>query len=417
MRGSVRVLLAVAAALPLSAGAAGPALDAPGPYSADTSFDVSLTLAGQTLKVDLFAPHNAPNAPLIVGAHGLSGHKEELTGWGNHFASHGFAVAIPQFSGTDSAAASSNADSEIALLDWMQAQGATAGNFFSGRVDGSRRAIFGHSMGGLVTHLAASRSASIQVAIALDGVDQNSLAANAVPQMHAFPVELRASIQSICNAAAPAEPAVIAAFPGPYLVLTVANTLHCDPQDPETSACELGCAALPGPPWVASANHDAIKIFRRYATASMRYFLLCDADARSNIDGAAQEADLGAGLITNFTAHNIPGPSGCAMTVADAGVAPPDAGVNEDAGVAVDDDAGEPVIDDAGALDTDAGQPGVDAGTPDAGTVENDAGVTIPADGGEDEKAPIGGCQCTATGDLTPLALLMLGLVRRRRVA
>jgi MYXO-CTERM domain-containing protein len=410
------LMVLVALAWPCSALATEPALDGDGPYVAATSADVTLTLAGQTLKVDLFAPQGAPPAPLIVGAHGLSGHKEELTGWGTHLATHGFAVAIPQFSGTDSAAAPGNADFEIALLDWMQAQGATTGNFFSGRADGARRAIFGHSMGGLVTHLAAAKSASIQVALALDGVDQNSMAAMAVPQMHAFPVELRASIQSVCNAAAPAEPAVIAAFPGPYLVLTVANTLHCDPQDPEMSSCELACAALPGPPWYASANHDAIKVFRRYATAAMRYFLLCDSEARSQLDGVAEQADVAAGLVTNVTAHNIGAPMGCGSADVDGGAvlvdagSPIDAGDVEDAGSFMD--AGLPPFD-AGPPFDDAGFPWLDAGTDAGATMETDAGQVSISDGGV-QLAPVGGCQCSASGDVGAVALLGL-LLRRRR--
>jgi MYXO-CTERM domain-containing protein len=66
---------------------------------------------------------------------------------------------------------------------------------------------------------------------------------------------------------------------------------------------------------------------------------------------------------------------------------------------------------DSGMPVPDAGQ--LDAGQPDAGPI--DQTVTLPAiDGGLGASAP-GGCGCGAAGDLTPLLLGLLTLIRRRR--
>jgi hypothetical protein len=218
-------------------------------------------------------------------------------------------------------------------------------------------------MGGLVEFLAASSSPGIQVAVGFDPVDVNSMAANAVPAMQAFPMVLRASIQSVCNLAAPAEPAVIAAFPGPYEVLTVANTMHCDPEDPEMQACILSCTATVAPPYTCSPNPGALLTFRRDA-----------------------------GIVTNVTLHNIPG--GCAAPF----------------------DAGPPTLD-AGLVIG-----GVDAGTEgDAGaTPVTDAGMGVPtqdggtsSDAGSGSKSRPDGCGCSGLGDLGFSALI--GIAARRR--
>ncbi len=406
--------------------AAEPPLDGNGPYSVDTQTSVSITAGGQTLSTDLFAPQGAPAGPIIVGAHGLDGHKEELTGWGNHFASHGFAVAIPQFNGTDQNAAPGNATFEIGLMDWIAAQSQASGTFFSGRADGSRRGMFGHSMGGLVLFLAASQDPRIQVAVGLDPVDVNSMAADAVPHMEGFPMVLRASYLSVCNSATPAEPAVIAAFPDSQLVLTVANTMHCDPQDPEQASCVVACTALLEPPWTCSANPAALLTFRRYATAIARYKLLCDPDARVNLDGAAAQADIDAGIVFAYETKDIGQPGGCldggAITTPgrDAGTEDQDAGAASgvaDSGPASTDDAGGSEGADAGTGESlDGGSNPVDGGSPampDAGAGGlADAGTTSQGDAGS-ASAPIAGCRCSGGDDFSSLLLLLIAFRSR----
>jgi dienelactone hydrolase len=413
MRQAGVIAFLVGAVLPC-VGLAEPPLDGDGPYTANEMMNVSIPLAGQTLTVDLFAPQSAPPAPIIVGAHGLDSSKAALDGWGTHLATHGFAVAIPTFPSSDNNAAPANAASENALLDWMTAQGSVPGSFYYGLVDGTRRGIFGHSMGGLVEFLAAAASPAIQVAVGFDPVDVNSMAANAVPQMQAIPVVLRASTQSICNAAAPAEPAVIAAFPGPYLVLTVANTMHCDPCDPDDTQCDLSCSVTVSPPYYVSPNRAALLTFRRYATAAFRYLLLCDPDARTNIDGMAEQADVTAGTVTNVTIRSIPPVGTCGSSGTDAGIEPTDAGETiVDAGSSPVEDAGE--VEDAGT------QSGGDASdlAPDAGAADGGGIGSGSLDGGasssEGDRSSVnpGGCRCSGFDDFGALALL--GLIWRGR--
>jgi dienelactone hydrolase len=413
-----RVLFLVGAFLPCAAFATEPPLDGDGPYATMTSSNVSIPLAGQTLSVDLFVPQGAPPAPIIVGAHGLDSNKSSLDGWGPHLASWGFAVAIPSFLQTDNNAAPANAASENALLDWITTQGATPGSFYYGLVDGTRRGIFGHSMGGLVEDIASGSNPTIQAMVGFDPVDVNSVGAMAVPHMNAVPFILRASTQSLCNSAAPAEPAVIAAFTGPYLVLTVANTMHCDPCDPDDSVCDLACEYTPTGGRV-SPNRAALATFRNYATAAFRYMLACDSEARSYIDGSGEQADVAAGTIIDVTIRNIPAPGGCVVGGGDAGVVPVlDAGsaTGADAGgVETVQDSGTPAPGDAGAEETlDAGAAGQndDGGgsAPDAAVLE-----TQGVDAGAQTAAP-GGCRCSGLEDLSPMALLGLLWIRRSTI-
>ena len=228
------------------------------------------------------------------------------------------------------------------------------------------------------------------------------MAANAVVNLTGFPVVLRASTLSVCNSAQPAEDAVISAFPAEKLILTVAHTMHCDPQDPEMSTCVVACTAAINPPGTVAANPAALLTFRRYLTAAVRYALLCDADARTNLDGTAAQADVAAGTVTHFTASHIGSPGGCAAGQ-DAGMVSGDAGTTTT-------DAGEIGLTDAGEI-----------GSSDAGEVgPSDAGVSFNADAAAPGAVvPRGGCGCSAPSTLAP-ALLPVALLltpRRRRLS
>jgi len=127
--------------------------------------------------------------------------------------------------------------------------------------------------------------------------------------------------------------------------------------------------------------------FLRYGTAWLRYFLMCDSDARSYIDGAGEQGDLDAGTINSYAAERIGPPGGCAAL-----------------------DGGEP---DAGTPAADGGGTAVDAGA----SLMADAGEVSEADAGGHSTVPVG-CRCSGTAALAPAAALVLvGMLRRRRSA
>lgn len=402
--------------------------------SASTSSTKNLTVsaAGQSLSVDLYYPTNAPGpGPAAVVAHGFSGSKSDLAAWGTHLASWGMVVAVPTFPSSGSAAASGNANSLNALLDWLGTEGARSGSPVFGKVDATRRAVLGYSAGGAAALIAAGREPKDGVVVGLDPVDDNGqqpgAAAAAVATAAGMGVVLSTEPAS-CNNTGSDQAAVYAAFPGQKLALKVVNANHCDPPDPASGLCGLACGA----PDATRAMH-----FKRYATAAIRWALFCDSAARGWIDGSEVAAELTAGTVAALASANL----GCATPAADGGVADagapdagpidagtPDAGGGTDAGAgdasAADAAAGDAGAADGGVIDagrdggfdagTDGGTAPADAGSPDAG---GDAGAAADgshaADGGGASAAP-GGCGCGAGALLPSAALLPLALRRRR---
>jgi len=68
-----------------------------------------------------------------------------------------------------------NANAISALLDWAVAQSAMTGTVLSGRVDGTRRGLVGHSFGALNAHFAGSRDASVDSVVLIDPNDDTGL--------------------------------------------------------------------------------------------------------------------------------------------------------------------------------------------------------------------------------------------------
>lgn len=88
-----------------------PDLSQPGPYAfrqEQLTFDIQATrttldgFSGRyTMRVDLYIPENAPApVPLVIYTHGWGGRLSDGILDGEHLASYGFAVAVPEHIGT-----------------------------------------------------------------------------------------------------------------------------------------------------------------------------------------------------------------------------------------------------------------------------------------------------------------------------
>ncbi|MFO0727790.1 MAG: hypothetical protein U1E65_28685 [Myxococcota bacterium] len=409
--------------------------DLTGPHPTNAATGVSVTLGAGTVNVDLYWPTDAGRFPAIAFGHGFARNAAVNAGWGEHLASYGFVVAIPNFPSPLSPNHTLNGQILRELMTWMHGSPAAIG----ASVDPVRGAYVGHSAGGLASFLAAAADPNITALVGLDPVDANSLGAQAAPSIVAPTLVLGAEPQS-CNANGSASALYGALSVSARWYLRVVGSTHCDAEDPSNGLCSLGCG-----------GQDAARrlFFRRYATAHLLRVFSCQAG--TYLPG-------GTDLMADLTAQSVggllgTGPGACGATDAgvldaatppdagnapDAAAPPPDAGPALDAQSPVDaadamadPDAGTaadalPLLDasaDEDALVLDAGT-SADAAALDSGGAD-DAGVQADAalgraDAGGGTADRGGGCGCATSGGSGGLgwaALLALAGVTRWGVA
>ncbi len=156
------VVLAAVLLLPASAlaqaGATDPefaALSAEGPWAPAGYTD--LPLIEEFLAATVFYPEDAPGpVPGIVIAPGFTEGQEHIWWWGARLASHGFAVLLLDTNDLREPP-SDRAEALMAGIRMLQTENGRPGAPLFQRVDPSRMAVAGHSMGGGGALLAAQR--------------------------------------------------------------------------------------------------------------------------------------------------------------------------------------------------------------------------------------------------------------------
>ena len=336
----------------------------------------SATLLAKTLSLDLYVPAASAPAPAVVLGHGFARNKGVMAGWGKLLASRGYVAAAPNFPGPlpDHTL---NGKLMSALLGWMVTQGATSGTPLSGRVDGTRRAVMGHSAGGLAALLAASADKQIDVVIGLDPVDVSALAQKAAPAIAAPVVFIRAQ-PGACNSNGNAA-AIYKLLKAPRMTLTVVKATHCDPELPSGPLCTAVCGGTAAPRQAR---------FRRYAMAALDHVLRCDKSSAQWLGGSAAKGDA---LVSGLDSSGFPpNQLGCA--------AAPDAGLDQGPDVGTVDGATQPS--DGPAVDS---APGAD-------------GLPPTADAGDDPEVDDSGCgcgihRCTPRGHVLQVWLLLAAVL------
>jgi triacylglycerol lipase len=345
-----------------------------------------------SLDTDVYVPQAAGPFPIVVIRHGWARNKSFWVNWGNHLASRGFVVLVPTSRAPYSPDPDRDSDDQLAVLAWGVAQSSVSGSPLEGKIDASRRAIGGHSAGGLCSVVGATKDSTLTAAVFFDEVDVNGTGVGAAPSIAIPSISLFAE-PGTCNSQANGI-AIFQAIGGPRYGIKIPGSQHCDPENPSDYLCGAACNGQ------VQAQYQTL--YRRYATAFLEAFLNCDPAAYPYINGAFAQADTG---ITIYPATNIViPPPGCGggdggTTQVDAGQADvpgmPDA-IDYPDGTQPLDDAGNPVQDDAGA--------------------GSDAAASGDAGGGGGGGS---GCGCRASGAAgVPLALLLvvaLRATRRRR--
>jgi dienelactone hydrolase len=226
------------------------------------------------------------------GMFGLSDGVADNLGNAEHLASWGYVVALP--------ALPDDAEPRITILrsalDYLQTQTATSGSFLFGKVDVSRLAAVGHSLGGSTALAAAARDSRIKAVVGLDPVYHGGVGGSGDPvwnpEQEAPQIQVPAGIlgapPSSCNA--DSDYIDIYGYTGSthkasYLI---EGASHCDFADPGNSFCSVVCG---------STSPARTVIIQRYMTAWLNYYLHYTAADYTYIFGAQAAQDDANGLV------------------------------------------------------------------------------------------------------------------------
>ncbi len=237
--------------------------------------------------------------PLVVLSPGFSLDKSNYDSYCRHLASWGFLAVIQNYS--ESAFDLKHADlaaDAVALIDWV----ASDASGLKDRLDATRIATAGHSLGGKVSLLAATLDPRIKVVVGWDpviagapGAAQDPTPVVDVP-LAVLGETTDSTVGPYGQACAPAGAnfqTVYDAAKPPALKITVAGANHMVWLD--DTDCGLACmvcnAATADPAWVHLLT-------RRTTVAFLRKHLLDDASMDPYLAGAAMQADVDAGRIT-----------------------------------------------------------------------------------------------------------------------
>lgn len=129
-------------------------LGAPGPYQ--VSFYTELPDVPEYGAATLYFPANKGDRfGGVAIAPGFIEQQENIDWWGQHLASHGFAVIVLD-TNTPRDDPALRAEALMAAIGVLRSENSREGGMLRGKIDGERMAVMGHSMGGGGTLLAAN---------------------------------------------------------------------------------------------------------------------------------------------------------------------------------------------------------------------------------------------------------------------
>jgi pimeloyl-ACP methyl ester carboxylesterase len=233
--------------------------------------------------------------PLLVIGPGFQQGRAQYASYCDHLATWGVIAIGRDNIGGFAPNHSTLANLTTGLVDW--ALGGTSG--LAPHVDAGAIAVAGHSLGGKVGMLAASRDPRIGLVVGWDPVDSGtpSVAPELMGAIDAPVVVIgetldgTGSIQACAPTAQNYQRYFDAAAP-PALAVTVLGADHFDFVDnPGCFTCRF-CRR-------GTADPAAVRaLTRRTTVAAIKYYLEGDASADSYLTGAAMQADVAAGRVT-----------------------------------------------------------------------------------------------------------------------
>lgn len=266
-----------------------------------------------TLTVTIHGPDSAGPHPILVFTHGFQLGPSDYQSYGQHLASWGYVVAMPQMPGSLFSPTTHRVLKIylLDLIDWVEAEGTLADGPLRGKADPSRLALAGHSMGGKISFLAATEDARAKGIFGVDPVDSGGgpLGGSAedypsvTPElMHLVTVPLvslgetvNSTAGGLGQACAPADQnfqQYYAHATSPALEVDVVGASHMSFLDDPN--CGMVCSACP-----AGTDDPSVtrRITRRTLTAFLELVLRNHLEHRHWLTGPGMQVDVTAGLV------------------------------------------------------------------------------------------------------------------------
>ncbi|MEY8702169.1 dienelactone hydrolase family protein [Francisella philomiragia] len=153
------------------------------------SANISLNIASSNY--DVFYQKSDHRLPVVIVVHGFSRSKDNMSGWGNFLADHGYFVVVPNLPFW--ANHTKNAKFISELINYIYSNS----NYKS--IINNDLALVGFSAGGLATLIATSENTRVKLWVGLDPVDVGNLGTQAAKNVNC-PTYIIAAPASACNA-------------------------------------------------------------------------------------------------------------------------------------------------------------------------------------------------------------------------
>lgn len=132
----------------------------------------TVTADGESIPLSIFLPTGMGPYPVVVFHHGFQLDPSDYTSYGNHLASHGYVVVMPEMPGSAFNPTPHARLSRILLgvVDWIE-DDIMNGSVIGAKGDASLLGLAGHSLGGKVSLLSAANDARPDAVFGIDPVD------------------------------------------------------------------------------------------------------------------------------------------------------------------------------------------------------------------------------------------------------
>lgn len=293
----------------------------PGPFAyAVEDLEAPVDDGAATVPLLVAIPEGDGPVPVVVFTHGFALNGGMYRSWAEHLGSWGYLAILPSFPGgfTNPPTHEALADGLAELLDWIEAQDLDPGSPLHGRVDPARIGLSGHSMGGKVSLLLASRDPRVAASFTVDPVDSTS----PVGDPAGFPSVTPELMDQLLiplgfvgetTDAIPIEGSSIACAPGednfqqyfahaagPAVSIELLGAHHMSFID--DADCGLPCLVCQPP----TLDHGtALSLAKRSLTAFYQVTLKGEEAWRAWLTGAPTQADQEAGLLIIETANGF----------------------------------------------------------------------------------------------------------------
>ena len=257
--------------------------DTAGPFAFDTSLDLVASDDG-ALHADYFVPRGGAAHPVVFLRHGYTRGQQNLRGWGQRLASHGFAAVMP--STKDSGNATTGQRDLEAVVTFTLAKAHAPGSFLAGRLDDTHVVLGGHSSGGLAATLAAAAGHVPVAGLVLLDTEAAPEGVTAARNVHVPAVGAFAEPDTSPGALSCNEQGggvvTAQALAGSVFAFRVAKASHCDLESNSDTLCAAACGGT---------SAERLAAFETYVVAFLQLMLRCDARARPWVDGSIVAGD------------------------------------------------------------------------------------------------------------------------------